>query len=106
VSKVSGIDRQLGLPFAAATLLACGLALAYFVWLGPDSVVVPKLVLFTLMALCGVVAFLAIGTISIVHSLHERIERLEQRGEGVGPDRTAFDEAADVKPSGSKWTDE
>jgi hypothetical protein len=89
MSDDGGIQWRLGLPLLAASVLACGLALAYFIWLGPDSPHIPKVALLALAALSVVVAILAAGLMFIAQRLHERIARLEQRGGGTEPDRAA-----------------
>lgn len=79
MSKMPSSERQLGIPLTASMLLACALALAYFVLLGPNSAFIGSLAFFALIVLCFIVTFLAAGVLASVHSLHERLERLEQR---------------------------
>ncbi len=86
MSKLIGLDRQVGLPLAAAILLASGLGVAYFMWLGTDSTAVAKLALLSVMVLSWIVSFLAAGVMTIAHSLHTRIERLEQQGKDSAAD--------------------
>ena len=89
MSDDGGIGVRLGGPLLAATALACGLCLAYFFWLGPDSAHLAKLAVLALAALSGIVAVLAAGLMFIARKLHDRIVRLEQPGEGSRPGRGA-----------------
>lgn len=79
MSKSVELNRQVGLPLAAAILLATGLGVAYFMWIGPDSTAFAKVALLSVMVLSWIVCFLAAGLMTIAHSLQIRIERLEQQ---------------------------
>lgn len=81
MSDDGGIQGRLGVPMLAAVALACGLSMAYFIWLGSDSPHLAKLAVLALAVLSGVVAILAAGLMFIARRFNERIARLEQRSE-------------------------